>query len=733
MIKYAQQNGNWSDDIADTTWYDAASGGNAVNHPVEGDNAIINAGVTITIDDSAAATIIVGDDTGNAVDVKGILQYLHTAGVDHILQCKGHLNISSGGSLKIGTAANPIPAARKFEIKLNYSAALAEGKWGLINNGEMILQGKSKTVKTLLTANLSAAGTVLTVGDTTDWEAGDRLAIASTSRTWSEAEDKIIQTVDSATQVTMTAGATNAHSGTSPTQAEVINLTRNVKITSYNTSYRGYVYCVSGSNQDVDYVEFYMIGYNATYKHGIEIRTTVVGDTNFAYCSIWGNAASNYPFYLYNDHYTVISNCVIYNTNEEFRIYNSRDGDISDNVIMGIPDYGIYSNRTDYTFDNNIITSCSSYGLYLNGANTSFTSCDGNVVHSNGSYGIYMDSCTLQNIITDLKVWRNSNAGLYLRNATDVSLIVAEFFGNSSYNILNERSLIGGSNWVLSGDSTFSTNYGVYTKYISLYETISDSTFGIVSGIKTGHAVDDFHFPTNSYGQIILANCKLESSNPVYNIQHAKLGSHVQCEDFGQIAYADKAWYKNGIVVRDNAVYKSGSYSTRFDYQANNAAWLEYDIYIPVKSGEQIVVSAWLRKNASYTDANRPKIVLSGQGITEDEAQMTDVTDTWERVTVQGTPTRTGLAKLTIKTYLVNSGASAWADFVKTDILSGVLNTIEGEFWANGHIAEVFMDTGSITAAEFWKTLEADIDKAGSFGNKIKATNKIVGWLRSLL
>jgi hypothetical protein len=282
--KYAQQDGDWSDDIADTTWYDAESGGSAVNHPDEGDNAIINAGVTITIDDAADAAIIVGDDTGNAINAKGILQYLSTAGVDHILQCKGHLYITSGGSLKIGTAANPIPATRTFTIKLNYSGTPAEGKWGLLNYGEMVLQGDPTriTVTKCLLNTDEAVNSVDLVSDvSTGWKDNDDIAIASTTRTWSQAENGKMNGDAVTTALTVdgfggaAGGLAYAHSGTSPTQAEIINLTRNVKVTSHTpASYRGYVCCYSGSTSDVDYVEFYMIGYNTTYKHGIEIRTT---------------------------------------------------------------------------------------------------------------------------------------------------------------------------------------------------------------------------------------------------------------------------------------------------------------------------------------------------------------------------------------------------------------------------------------------------------------------------
>ena len=107
-------------------------------------------------------------------------------------------------------------------------------------------------------------------------------------------------------------------------------------------------------------------------------------------------------------------------------------------------------------------------------------------------------------------------------------------------------------------------------------------------------------------------------------------------------------------------------------------------------------------------------------GITATEDQMSNVTDTWERVTVSGTPTRTGLAKLTIMTYLTNVGASAWMDFDATGVTQPVLNTLTGDFWADGHFSTILFDTGTITPAEFWKTLTASIDETGSFGNLFK-------------
>lgn len=699
--------GNWS---ATASWTGAAV-------PIEGDTVIIQNGDTITIDQ----TITVGADTTTAaIDVVsgGKLEVLSTVAADYTLTCKGDLKTSSGGTIEFGTVANPIPAARIFTVKLNYSASLAEGKYGFINNGDMIMQGASKTPHTLLTSDLSATGTVWTVGDTTNWAVGDKVAIASTTRTYSQHEQEVIQTVDSGTQITCVAGVTNAHSGTSPTQAEVINLTRNIVITSYNTTYRGYVYCVLGSTSNVDYVEFYMLGYNTTNKHGVEIKTTTSDATNFAYCSVWGNAASNSPFYLYSAQNVTIDNCVVYDVDEEFYIYSSISNTITNNIIMGVTDYGIRLSLNQNTITNNTCTSNSSYGIYAAGSDD-FISFSDNVSHSNGSYGINVVNGK-GITISSFTGWRNNNIGIYL-NSCSIILNNITLFGNANYNLApSNASIISGNTWNINGDSSYSTHYGIRFSNICPCGIVTDAIFGVASGILTAHVTADIYCSTGTYASITLNNSKLDSAIQAQYFYNTILGSYIQCEDLGQVQYVDKAWYKNGIVVRDGTTYKYGSYSTRFDFQYNNAKWLEYDIYIPVEDGKQIVVSAWLRKNASYTDANRPKITISGQGITEDSDQMSDVTDTWERVTVSGTPTRTGLAKLTISTYMVNAGASAWVDFQKTDILSGVLNTIEGDYWANGHIAEVFMDTGSITAVEFWSTLTADVNGTDSFGALIK-------------
>lgn len=688
--------GNWS---AGASWTGASV-------PGVGDNATIQNGDTITIDQN----VTTGADTSTAaIDVAsgGKLEVLNTVAADYTLTCKGDLKISSGGTIEFGTVANPIPIARKFTIKLNYSGALSAGKYGFLNYGTMTIQGASKTSHTLLTSDLSATGTVWTVGDTTGWEAGDIVAIASTTRTYSQHEQEVIQTVDSGTQITCVAGVTHAHSGTSPTQAEVINLTRNIKVTAYNAAYNGYVYIAAGSTTNCNNTEFSELGLNSTNKHGLEIRATGANNCNIGYCSIY----NCYELYLYYSTYTAIDYCSLYN-NQRIYMFQSNYCYLTHSIGIYFK-ASPYTNRCYYlTVENSTFVSVNGYGFhfYL----SSFTSLADIFTHSNGGYGLYLQNIYARVDLANLSLWRNNSGGLYLENSF-CNINTGSLFGNDYSNIyIVKCPSCTFTDIELDGDGY--TDYGLEIDDNYGVITLVDSSLG-----DTGvHQSADIVCYSNTYFNCILKNTKLATTPEIEDIHLTTIGSYIQSEDHDKVQYADKAWYRNGIVVRDGTTKKYGSYATRFDYQYNNAEWLEYETYIPVKDGEQIAASAWLRKNASYTNANRPKITISGQGIAEDSTQMSDVTDTWERVTVTGTPTRTGLAKLTISTYLVNAGASAWVDFQKTDILSGVLNTIEGDFWANGHIAEVFMDTGSITAKEFWSTLTADVNATASFGTLLK-------------
>jgi hypothetical protein len=162
------QAGNWSDTA---TW----TGGVV---PGDGDTVTINHDVTI--DDSAAATIVIGTGSGTALTIASgkTLQYLSTATVNHVFDIKGDIVVT--GTLSIGTLANPIPSTRTFAITPrgnNISGA------GTIN-----LYGASKTYwKTTVATAVTAGDKSVVTADATGWAVGDVIIVgASAARNQTE-------------------------------------------------------------------------------------------------------------------------------------------------------------------------------------------------------------------------------------------------------------------------------------------------------------------------------------------------------------------------------------------------------------------------------------------------------------------------------------------------------------------------------------------------------------------
>src|SRR4051812_21446964 len=129
---------------------------------------------------------------------------------------------------------------------------------------------------------LSAQPTQDTIDTDTGWLSGDVVAVASTTRTASECEVASLASNAGASTLTYNLYPVNARSGTSPTQAEVILLTRNVRVRSTNSTLMTYVQIKSGAVVDIDWAEFYYVGVLATNQNGIDVEVNTTAATNFA-------------------------------------------------------------------------------------------------------------------------------------------------------------------------------------------------------------------------------------------------------------------------------------------------------------------------------------------------------------------------------------------------------------------------------------------------------------------
>jgi hypothetical protein len=189
--------------------------------------------------DEAAGTY--GDDTSsttvasNGISTSGSGGLKFSRAVSTALTCRGTLAIGPGGSLDMGTVADPIPSGITATLLLNDSATLAIGKHGLyaIGTGGTVtvnMQGVARTRATTLSASASAGATSIQVAAASNWAVGDTVELAS---------DTVDQTRSHYTTITSVSGTTIGIGALNFARASgcaIINLTSNVVVKASSTA-----------------------------------------------------------------------------------------------------------------------------------------------------------------------------------------------------------------------------------------------------------------------------------------------------------------------------------------------------------------------------------------------------------------------------------------------------------------------------------------------------------------
>jgi len=165
--------------------------------------------------------------------------------------------------------------------------------------------------------------------------------------------------------------------------------------------------------------------------------------------------------------------------------------------------------------------------------------------------------------------------------------------------------------------------FRVYSSTGGLLTTrTADTTFWIETGLKRN----------KEYSRYIQSYNTAGSSNSATISWRTKPGS-----------------YPESVTIR------AGSKSFGFVGDGN---WT-YDI--PAKSGQLATVKVWVRYNAEYGAAQKPRATLSNLGVSSSQ-QMTVGSNTWEELTLSGTPSRDGSLLLKIEGESTAPGARVYAD-----------------------------------------------------------------------
>lgn len=628
--------------------------------------------VTITMDNTVTTDFGAGTDAVQAITIShgATLDFGTTASTNYYLKLSGDLILYTGGTLNVGTTGTPMPASATAVIEFD---PVADAGMGIIarQGSTVTMQGASKTVAAYLAADAASSATSLTTDVSTSWKNGDLIGIASTTRTASECETKSLGADASGTSLPTIGALTNAHSGTNPTRAELINLTRNIMVRSASSTIMSYIDFKSTVTVDIDFVDFRYLGDNTTAKRGVDIETTSGGSCSINGCSF--RDFEDQGAYIEGATGSVtFTNNVMYNTGSSGSTSNpaltvfatSGAHTITGNIFMahvgaasnGVVDLqdvgGIFSNNTVVGSTGSTVE-----GIQLN-ETALIGTFSGNVVHScsNASTSaLEISGC--YGIISSCSVWRNNNIGItnsVFSTSGRLTFSNCSFFGQASSSGNINFSDSGNANVLFTGctfdgDPTFATTCGiriaVTTGNVDL--TLINCDFGVT----TAHTTADINVAAESVFKITAINCRFASGTEWAHGSGANLtySSFIRSHRHDQSATTFKSQYRYGTINQDTTTRHTASgYS--WQLTPNSATQklrfpgpTEFDTFkVACPANVARTVSMYVQKDGSY-NGNAPRLVVVGglvQGISTDQiSSLTVGSSTWEQLTVTVTPT----------------------------------------------------------------------------------------------
>jgi hypothetical protein len=611
-----------------------------------------------SITDYGAASTSQVTPSGSICD-GGTLAYGTTAATAYYLRQSGHLIVYLGGTLSIGTTGGgEIP--RDSSALLNFDCG-ANVDFGLIvrNGGTFNAQGLSRTsgkniFKCLLNTDEAANSTSLGVDTDTGWLDNDAIAVASTTRTSTQCESGLMNGNANASDLTVDGfggaggGVANAHSGTAPTQAEVILLTRNVQIFGASASLQSFILIQPTAVIDIDWTEIKWMGSNTANQRGINVNTTT-GSCSIQFSSLHDFSVTN----SVGIHVTSATfNNFTFSSNVTFNI---------DNVHLNI---SAGTSGTSITCDSNIfmknvsVTNLITYndvgGVFTNniatgGASTGFSISETAVVgtlsgitaHSNAGGGASINC--ISSIVGSITSWRNGAAGLTPTNSFSVVFNTVTLFGNTTTNLdlgTGEANLTFNS-LTSNGDTTFSTTNGIIVgtqRNVSpIY--INSGDFSTVAGIKTAHTNDINFSLIGTYVAMYLNNTKLGAATEIASLTtNATEGSFISSQKHDQTAALHKTFKKYGILLIETGTVHTGSQSVKMTPNTASKKLESGSFLAAVASGATVTPSIYVYEDGTYNGARARLIVKRNDaiGITSDTVldTRTGAADaTWELMT----------------------------------------------------------------------------------------------------
>lgn len=650
---FSASGSNWSRALVTSTTGAPAAGDDVIvcgEYVSSGSNSTITVTMdeTATTDYGAASTSLV--TPAIAVCGKGILSFGTSAATNYNLKVSGNLIVYSGATFNIGSVGSEIP--RDSTAVLNFDCATNVGFGMVIRNlATFNSQGLSRTAgKNVyfckLNTDESAGSTSLSVDTDTGWLDNDEIAVASTTRTYTDSEIGALNGNASSNTLTVDGfagaggGLVAVKSGTSPTQSEIILLTRNVRIQGASTTLQTYIDIKATATVDCDWTEFKWMGSATANKRGIDVLCTGTGSSNFQYCSFRNFAvASFFGFNIGNNSTssTVYSNNVSYRVAANHLTIGSGATPVVENNIFMRNDTSNVSivscGNSAFNFNNNTIVSSRGSAFAMSSSTNAATWTITNLtIHSGDSTGLAVGSMR-SGTIDGVKIWRqNSNGILFNAGLCDNVFKNFEIFGCNTNSITaNVSSLFVNNrfeNLVASGDSTFSTtnclNFSSTTATDYLELEFINCDFNPGTGIKVAHTSSDLAV-ANANFRFLFVNTRFGAPSDVAGYTSMNKSSFIASERHNQVAGAYKTWKRYGTMESETTTVHSGTKSMKVSPLILGSEKLETSgVYggfqVAVESGNTVTPTVYVYEDGSY-NGNRARLIVKRNdalGITSD-------------------------------------------------------------------------------------------------------------------
>lgn len=627
--------------------------------------------ITVTVDSTASTAygadgVEAGVPVNPAVAVgkRGILTWGTTAATAYLLVMKGSFVVWAGGTHQRGTTGTKIPRDSTAELRITGTGTFHVYGYYVRNLGTDTAQGQSRTsgknvVVCKLNTDEAVNSTSLGVDTDTGWLDNDVIRVASTTQTASQSELGAMAADAGASTLTVDGfggaggGLANAHSGTSPTQAEVINLTRNVFI-----NFNGDQNCTIQFDQTA-IVDWDWAGVIGTSQGTVTINTTT-GSLEMDYCvptskssgasvTVAGAAHNNWA----------IRNCV--STGSITVPATTGTGYILDNwTAVGAPSASfsdVGGTITNITIGGGGFAVGEAAGIV--GTISGLMGHSGSAASCNGGIGT----------LTDLSLWRSTSSFFIGATGTNECLIDGlTLFGNTTSNLSMTQTQctlsITIKDLISAGDTTFATTNGINIGGNGFYANVvlENPQLSPSGGIYAAHT-NDINIAAAGCSQIYLNNPIMGGTNRVTGQSSLFYPGGVFATRLGQTDGANQSWLGRGTVAQDNTLTDAGNPSVKL---TPTSATRKLNVVVQstvCDEGETLDFNIMVRQDATY-NGNPPRLMLkanAAMGISVDQVLDTATGTTDSFLLLTGT-TPAALAD------------GVWTVFVDCDGTAGFIN-----------------------------------------------------------